>query len=190
MSVNSKMTAIADKIRSILGISGTMGLDAIVSNLGTVQTNIISAFTAVDNKGGIVPSSQVSGNLASAIASIPSGGGSSVQIVTGTFNTGDGMPSIQLDFLPDLFILHGDGYTDDEDYHTDSTLNFYFQSDFNWVEDTAEQMAWSDKYYMIDAMAYLGSNGIFSLSIWSCDESWNYKYIENETYPYTAIKFT
>ena len=71
MSVNSKMTAIADKIRTLLGISGTMGLDAMANNLGTVQTNISSAFTAIGNKGGTVPSSKVSGNLATAIQSIP-----------------------------------------------------------------------------------------------------------------------
>ena len=34
MSVNSKMAAIADKIRTLLGISGTMGLDDMSSNLG------------------------------------------------------------------------------------------------------------------------------------------------------------
>lgn len=35
MSVNSKMTAIADKIRSLLGLTGIMGLDAMANNLGT-----------------------------------------------------------------------------------------------------------------------------------------------------------
>ena len=73
MSVNSKMTAIADKIRALLGLSGTMGLDAMTDNLTTEQTNIMNAFTAIGNKGGTVPSSKVSGNLASAINSIPSG---------------------------------------------------------------------------------------------------------------------
>lgn len=38
MSVNSKMTAIAEKIRSLLGISGKLGLDAMDSNLGTAVT--------------------------------------------------------------------------------------------------------------------------------------------------------
>lgn len=35
MSVNSKMTAIADKVRTLLGISGKIGLDAMEDNLGT-----------------------------------------------------------------------------------------------------------------------------------------------------------
>ena len=76
MSVNSAMTAIADEIRSILGISGSMGLDAMGTNLGTVRNDLTSAFAAVGNKGGTVPASKVSGNLASAIASIVTGGGS------------------------------------------------------------------------------------------------------------------
>lgn len=40
MSVNSKMTAIADKIRSILGVSGSLGLDAMASNLSSVQGSV------------------------------------------------------------------------------------------------------------------------------------------------------
>lgn len=35
MSVNSKMTAINDEIRSLVGVTGTMGLDAMAANLGT-----------------------------------------------------------------------------------------------------------------------------------------------------------
>lgn len=76
MSVNSAMTAIADEIRSILGISGSMGLDAMETNLGTVRNDLSNAFAAVGNKGGTVPASKVSGNLAGAIASIVTGGGS------------------------------------------------------------------------------------------------------------------
>lgn len=40
MSVATKMTAIADKIRSLLGITGAMGLDSMASNLGTVETEV------------------------------------------------------------------------------------------------------------------------------------------------------
>lgn len=88
MSVNSKMTAIADDIRSILGISGVMGLDAMKTNLDTVQNDLIGAFTAVSDKGGTIPASKVSGNLASAIASIVTGGGSG-----GGSGGGGGLPS-------------------------------------------------------------------------------------------------
>ena len=47
MSVNSKMTAIADKIRALLGITGTMGMDAMANHLG-------NAVTEVDNQNGII----------------------------------------------------------------------------------------------------------------------------------------
>ena len=40
VSINSKMTAIADKLRAILGISGTMGLDAMSSNLSSIQGSV------------------------------------------------------------------------------------------------------------------------------------------------------
>lgn len=45
MSVNSAMTAIADKIRTLLGISGTMGLDGMSANL---QTAVTTADTQAD----------------------------------------------------------------------------------------------------------------------------------------------
>lgn len=40
MAVNSKLTAIADKIRSLLGISGKMGLDDMAANLGTAVNEV------------------------------------------------------------------------------------------------------------------------------------------------------
>ena len=42
MSVNSKMTAIADKIRALLGITGAMGMDAMATNLGNAVTEVDS----------------------------------------------------------------------------------------------------------------------------------------------------
>ena len=106
MSVNSKMTAIAGKIRSLLGITGAMGLDAMATNLGTEQTNVANAFTAVGNKGGTVPSSKVSGNLASAIASIPEG--VTVQIKTGTATGVTGATvTVNCGFKPDAVLFTG-----------------------------------------------------------------------------------
>ena len=74
MSINTAMTAIADKIRGLLGLSGAMGLDAMASNLAVEQTNIADAYAAVSSKGGTMPESQVSGNLAAAIGTISTGG--------------------------------------------------------------------------------------------------------------------
>ena len=47
MSVNSKMTAIADPIRTLMGSSGKIGLDAMANHLG-------NAVTEVDNQNGII----------------------------------------------------------------------------------------------------------------------------------------
>lgn len=47
MSVKSKMTAIADPIRTLMGKTDTMGLDAMANHLG-------NAVTEVDNQNGII----------------------------------------------------------------------------------------------------------------------------------------
>ena len=59
MSVNSKMTAIADKIRSLLGISGALGMDAMATNLQSAisetesQESLISQIeAALEGKTG------------------------------------------------------------------------------------------------------------------------------------------
>lgn len=68
MSVHSAMTAIANKIRALLGLSGTMGLSGIESNLGVIQNkvdeqaNLISQIrAALENKtsGVITPSGDI-----------------------------------------------------------------------------------------------------------------------------------
>lgn len=68
MSVHSAMTAIANKIRALLGLSGTMGLSGIENNLGVIQNkvdeqaNLISQIrAALENKtsGVITPSGDI-----------------------------------------------------------------------------------------------------------------------------------
>lgn len=63
MSVNSKMTAIANGLRKLLGLSGVMGLDDMANNISTAQnevdtqSNLIAQLSSVLNSkvGGIVP---------------------------------------------------------------------------------------------------------------------------------------
>jgi hypothetical protein len=71
MSVNSKMAAIADKIRALLGITGTMGLDAMATNLSTLQNQITNALTTLEDMGVDIPSGAKAGNLAELIATLP-----------------------------------------------------------------------------------------------------------------------
>lgn len=75
MSVNSKMTAIADQIRALLGLTGTMGLDEMATHLGTEQSNVTAALAAIADKGVTVPDGSNSDSLAALIAAIEAGGG-------------------------------------------------------------------------------------------------------------------
>lgn len=54
MSVNSKMTAIADKIRALLGITGTMGMDAMANNLGNAVTEVDSQADLIQRLKGAI----------------------------------------------------------------------------------------------------------------------------------------
>lgn len=54
MSVNSKMTAIADKIRALLGITGTMGMDAMANNLGNAVTEVDSQADLIQQIKGAI----------------------------------------------------------------------------------------------------------------------------------------
>lgn len=85
MSVATKMTAIADKIRNLLGITGAMGLDSMASNLGEVETE-------VDNQAELI------GEILSALDNKVAGsGGGGVEIETCT------MTFPQYDYASDLF---------------------------------------------------------------------------------------
>lgn len=67
MSVNSKMTAIANKIRTLLGLTGAMGLDSMASNIGKAQEEVDSQAVLIEQlrtilagkAGGIVPTGTV-----------------------------------------------------------------------------------------------------------------------------------
>lgn len=86
MSVDSKMKAIADQIRTLIGSTGTMGLDAMATNLTAANSAVASAKTAIANKGVSVPSGAGVTDLAALIESISAG----ATMVTGTFTlTGD-----------------------------------------------------------------------------------------------------
>ena len=54
----------------------------IASEITRIQTNIADAYTACSNKGATMPASRVSDNLATCIASIPTGGYSGLQVIT------------------------------------------------------------------------------------------------------------
>ncbi len=84
---DTTLTGIADKIRPLLGLTGTMTPEQMQTNLTTEQANITAALAALTEKGVEVPEGANSNALAGLIAAIEAGGGA--KISTGTF-TGAG----------------------------------------------------------------------------------------------------
>ena len=131
MSVNSKMTAIADKIRTLRGISGTMGLDTMATHIGNEQTAITAALAALVEKGVDVPAGSTSDALAGLIGAIESGGGAT--IATGSFK-----PSFS---NPNHTVTHGLGvvpnfaicYRSMESLETAKTKSFVYLAKLNGV---------------------------------------------------------
>lgn len=184
MSVSSKMTAIADKIRALLGISGTMSLDVMATNLTTEQTNVTNAFTAVSSKGGTVPSSKVSGNLASAINSIPAG--VEVKEKRGTFNTDPyGYASVNCGFKPDMVLF---------------TQELYEPKDGSYYESHAAVVFPEQTYGDVDifCIGLFGTykENIIFLPVQSADgfsvsvEDNSGEAVHNVQFKYVAIKYT
>lgn len=75
------LTGIADKIRPLLGLTGTMTPEQMQTNLTTEQANIAAALAALAEKGVEVPEGANSNALAGLIAAIESGG---AKVASGT----------------------------------------------------------------------------------------------------------
>jgi hypothetical protein len=177
--VNTKMKAIADKIRSILGITGKMGLDAMASNLETEQSNIAAAFTSIESKGGAVPESKVSGNLASAILGIPEG--AEIKRTTGTFSAKGGSVTVDCGFAPDLFYFTTSGT--EKGYLMTGCIAFEAAN-----QTKLNTTTWDIQENIIDAFATRSENGV-SISMITYDSTWdeiNYP----GTFSYVAVKYT
>lgn len=79
---------------------------SIQSEINRLKQVVSDAFTAIANKGGTVPSSKVSGNLASAINSIPAG--VTVQRASGTVTGVSGSnKTVDCGFKPDAVFFTG-----------------------------------------------------------------------------------
>ena len=185
MSVQTAMTAIADKIRAILGVSGAMGLDAMAANLGTVQTDIDGAYTAVGSKGGTVPSSRVSGGLASAISSIPLG--VNVQRKAGSFTTNaSGNATVNCGFQPDIVYIRGITSTiGDETF--DYSMAIAFAEDGRSHCNTC--MWYGEAGNILDVMWTRSETG-FSVSVSQYDADFHESVSSKTTHIYVALKYT
>lgn len=112
MSVNSKMTAIANATRALDGSTAALTLDGIASKLGVEKSNVDAALAAIAEKGVSVPTGSTSDALAALIASIEAGGGG-VKMSTGTYTPAAdehlGTPFTAFEhnsgFIPNVFVM-------------------------------------------------------------------------------------
>ena len=107
MSVNSKMTAIANAVRDLRGMSGTMGLDAMATNINGAKTAVDAALAALTEKGVTVPAGTKVDGLAALIAAIEAGGG--LTMARGEYTPAENQNNAIIEHglgkAPSLFIL-------------------------------------------------------------------------------------
>lgn len=87
---DTTLTGIADKIRSLLGLTGKMSPAQMQTNLTTEQANITAALAALAEKGVEVPAGSNSNGLAGLIEAIEAGGGSKMYFEKTTFSADTG----------------------------------------------------------------------------------------------------
>jgi hypothetical protein len=152
---------------------------SIQSEINRLKQAVSDACAAISNKGGTVPSSKVSGNLATAINSIPSG--ITVQSVSGTFTTDqEGVAVVDCGLVPD-FVTIDRGV---RQYHSCAPLKYN--------EGYANVPLWtdgSDVCYLYDLIVEETSTG-FSAEVHTWDARWYEGIAKNTTFNYTAIKYT
>lgn len=145
MSVNSKMTAIADGIRALNGGTAALGLDAMATALGVEKTNVEAALAALAEKG-VDTSGKGLADIAGLIASIEAGGGA--QVATGSVTFAE-----QIEIGANSYVLfeHNAGFTP-------RIFLFYSSESVN----TSKQLA-ASVVYASEIMPQYGQ-GVFSSS--------------------------
>lgn len=180
MSVSSKMTAIADKIRTLLGISGAMGLDAMATNLG-------NAVNEVDTQDALIQ--QIKTVLAGKAID-----GSGVKRAIGTC-TGDdvnGYVYVTLGFKPDIVMFPDFGFVNRSGYVHSCAVAWFTENpeciycevcahDFRQREYIIYPVCAEDGFFIEDLYAlYDSGNGMGE--IWQPSPG--------ETLRYIALKYT
>ena len=179
MIVGEKMSAIANLIRTILGTTEKMGVDAIATNLESILTGLENAYTAVGSKNGTIPEQKTIGNLAEAIGTVSTG--VEVQKKTGSFTTSKGGASIDCGFQPDLFYFTNN--VSDSGYLEAACLAFAEASNTK-ITTTI----WDRNDNVIVVYATRSTAGV-SISLKTFDDDWNEK-TYNGTFSYVAVKYT
>ena len=173
---------------------------SIQSEISRISGNVADALTAIGNKGVSVPQGANSDDLADLIAAITSGGGggSSVQIATGTVS-GSGTNTLQIpcDFAPDLIYVYGDmtgdaslkgcvSFTIIKDTYLETTVD-------GSSSNTDEYIWWNNHNitgYGTDTSMPYGtySNGVVTLNM--VENSSALRFNSAVTYTYKFVKWT
>lgn len=156
---------------------------SVQSEINRLKQAVSDAFTAIGNKGGTVPTSKVSGNLATAINSIPAG--AKVQTQTGTIDAKDDNPcaTVNCGFKPDLVIL----FMNDGNEYGDYYHQAYAFTALN--TDTALQLAETTEYF-IYTEARRTETGFSIQYIKAFSFDWEELGSILQSFRYTAVKYT
>lgn len=197
MSVNSKMTAIADIFRALGSIEydpnnndTKFSLDEMAQYLEYIRTTIEQAYELAISKGGIPsnPSRAPIMNLAECVYNIPIEG-ATVRRKEGTFATGpDGTASVNCGFQPDVVLFTGlflttNGYS----YECHPAIVFSEQKQSSYYLFTTGQ---SNNFpYGINFTAMATDNG-FGVQVLKNSSNGTPSPALNTEFQYVAIKYT
>lgn len=157
---------------------------SIQSEIDRLKQVVSDAFTAIGNKGGTVPTSQVSGNLASAIASIPAG--VTVQTKSGTFTTSTrGVFSVTCGFAPDVVFIDKGEIEDGCRYVSAFPFALYTMG----TDISVPFWSTSNNYECFDFYVKNKSTG-FSGEVCTWDISFDEGTANRVSFNYVAIKYT
>ena len=152
---------------------------SVQSEIDRLRQAVSDAFTAIGNKGGTVPSSKVSGNLATAIQSIPEG--VTVQIANGSVTTNNsGTATISCGFQPDLIVFTSN-------FLEEFAVSFYGKS----VGAVAYPLTWGNtEGEFAECGVTLNRTGATLSYLTLYGTNWSETIQKNKVLNYTAIKFT
>jgi len=159
---------------------------SVQTQIDRIVGNITAAFTAIGNKGGNVPTSKVSGNLESAINTIPTG--TTVQRKSGSFTTNsNGAATVNCGFQPDLVVITGLSFTAND---TTFETQLAFVLSERTTSNTPLAVTSHDVYACLEARVSRTSNGFSISHMTGYEESWEQTTMANQTFNYVAIKYT
>lgn len=180
MSVESKMTAIADRLRALQGSTADLTLDGMDTALSQLQTHTASSFTAVGQRGGTVPQGQLPSALPAAILTIPT-----VQRHTGSFTTNaSGTAVLSCGFQPDLVVISLGVY--ETDFESLIALPLREQ------QQTGKKplsVAMTNDGLLETWVTARSSTGV-TLALYLYDWSWEGAAYASRTLNYCAVKYT